>query len=433
MDHTAERRTEARLAASARLETIGRLAGGIAHDFNNLLTAILGGADALRGGGLAPAALAELAGDGGCRPARRRPGRPIARLRPAAAAAAAHPGVNQAIAGMAPLLRRLLGDRVRLDLALEEPGRRIRVDPAQFDQVLLNLAVNAREAMPGGGTLTIATTHALVLRPEGEGPAGLPPGRYVVLEVSDTGCGIPPEALPRLFEPFFTTRPDKGGTGLGLATVQGIIAQSGGQIAVESRPGAGTRFRIHLPRQDAPADPLPAAVPAAAAPASPAAAGLLVLVEDEDPLRRLAERVLTRAGHTVLPADSAEAALARLEAAPRPALLVSDVAMPGMDGVALARALRQRWPDLPVVLVSGYAEAALQADLAGEGFISWPSPMPRPSCWRPWRRPCGPPSPPLERRPCLLNVLVFPGVQGPYSGHGHRKVAEWFSILFRSD
>ncbi|RYJ02207.1 MAG: PAS domain-containing sensor histidine kinase [Acetobacteraceae bacterium] len=368
LDRTAERRAEARLAASARLETIGRLAGGIAHDFNNLLTAILGGADALRGGGLAPSALAELAG---MEDAARRGAALVAQLLAFARQQRLQPrilAVNQAITAMAPLLRRLLGDGLRLDLALEEPGRRIRVDPTQFDQVLLNLAVNAREAMPGGGTLTIATTHALVLRPEAEGAAGLPPGRYVVLEVSDTGCGIPPEALPRLFEPFFTTRPDKGGTGLGLATVQGIIAQSGGQIAVESRPGAGTRFRIHLPRQDAPADPLPAAVPAAAAPAPPAAAGLLVLVEDEDPLRRLAERVLTRAGHTVLPADSAEAALARLEAAPRPALLVSDVAMPGMDGVALARALRQRWPDLPVVLVSGYAEAALQADLAGEGF-----------------------------------------------------------------
>ena len=363
LDRTAERRAEARLAASARLETIGRLAGGIAHDFNNLLTAILGGTDALRTGSLAPPILAELEG---IEDAARRGAARVAQLLAFARQPRLQPRileVNQAIAAMAPLLRRLLGEGLQLELQLEEPGRRIRVDPTQFDQVLLNLAVNAREAMPEGGTLTIATTHALVL---GEGPAGLPPGRYVVLEVRDTGCGIPPEALPRLFEPFFTTRPDQGGTGLGLATVQGIIAQSGGQIAVESLPGAGTRFRIHLPRQDAPADPLLQAPPTAASP--PAAAGRLVLVEDEDPLRRLAERVLSRAGHQVIAADCAESAVAQLEAAPRPALLVSDVAMPGMDGVALARALRQRWPDLPVVLVSGYAETALQADMAGEGF-----------------------------------------------------------------
>jgi two-component system cell cycle sensor histidine kinase/response regulator CckA len=274
--------------------------------------------------------------------------------------------LNAAVAGIAPLLRRLLGERVLLEVSLEEPGRRVRVDPAQLDQVLLNLAVNARDAMPDGGTLTLATGHAMVLRPEGEGPGALPPGRYAVLDVSDTGCGIPPDALPRLFEPFFTTRPEKGGTGLGLATVQGIIAQSGGQIAVEGRPGGGTRFRIHLPRQEAPADAV--SVPAVPQPTMHPAAGTVVLVEDEDALRRLAERVLARAGHAVLPADSAEAALALLEAAARPAILVSDVAMPGMDGVALARSLRSRWPDLPVLLLSGYAEAALGADLAGEGF-----------------------------------------------------------------
>ena len=238
-------------------------------------------------------------------------------------------------------------------------------DPAQLDQVLLNLAVNARDAMPDGGTLTIATGHAVVLRPEGEGPGALPPGRYALLEVTDTGCGIPPEVLPRLFEPFFTTRPGQGGTGLGLATVQGIVAQSGGRITVESEPGAGTRFRIHLPRQEAPAALPPAPAAAAAAIGS---AGPIVLVEDEDTLRRLAERVLARAGHAVLPADGAEGALALLDGAPQPAALVSDVAMPGMDGVALARRLRTRWPGLPVVLLSGYAEAALGADLAGEGL-----------------------------------------------------------------
>ncbi len=366
IDRTLERRAEARLAATGRLETIGRLAGGIAHDFNNLLTAVLGGVEAMRATGLAPAAAVELAG---IEDAARRGAALVAQLLAFARQQRLQPRIldlNAAVAGIAPLLRRLLGERVLLEVSLEEPGRRVRVDPAQLDQVLLNLAVNARDAMPDGGTLTLATGHAMVLRPEGEGPGALPPGRYAVLDVSDTGCGIPPDALPRLFEPFFTTRPEKGGTGLGLATVQGIIAQSGGQIAVEVRPGGGTRFRIHLPRQEAPADAV--SVPAVPQPTMHPAAGTVVLVEDEDALRRLAERVLARAGHAVLPADSAEAALALLEAAARPAILVSDVAMPGMDGVALARSLRSRWPDLPVLLLSGYAEAALGADLAGEGF-----------------------------------------------------------------
>jgi two-component system cell cycle sensor histidine kinase/response regulator CckA len=366
MTRSTERRAEARLAAAGRLETIGRLAGGIAHDFNNLLTAILGGAEAMRATGLAPAAATELAG---LEDAARRGAALVAQLLAFARQQRLQPRIldlNAAVAGIAPLLRRLLGERVRLELSLEEPGRRVRVDPAQLDQVLLNLAANARDAMPDGGTVTLATGHALVLRPEGEGLGGLPPGRYAVLEVSDTGCGIPPDALPRLFEPFFTTRPDKGGTGLGLATVQGIIAQSGGQIAVEGRPGGGTRFRIHLPRQEALTDLPPAAPPSpmrARVTAAP-----VVLVEDEDTLRRLAERMLTRAGHAVLPAASAEAALALLEAAPPPAMLISDVAMPGMDGVTLARSLRSRWPELPVLLMSGYAEAALGADLVGEGF-----------------------------------------------------------------
>jgi two-component system, cell cycle sensor histidine kinase and response regulator CckA len=272
--------------------------------------------------------------------------------------------LNEAITAIAPLLRRLLGEEVRLGLELEIPGRWVKADPTQLDQIILNLAVNARDAMPQGGTLRIATGHRVVLRPDGEGV--LPPGRWVVLEVGDTGGGIPPEVLPRLFEPFFTTRPDKGGTGLGLATVQGIVAQSGGHITVASRIGQGTVFRIHLPRQAAAAAPK---VDAAGPPdAAPAPSAPILLVEDEAPLRLLGTRLLERSGHPVLAADSAESALALVEAGAVPALLVSDVAMPGADGVALARRLRQRWPALPVLLLSGYAEAVLDRDLAAEGF-----------------------------------------------------------------
>jgi two-component system cell cycle sensor histidine kinase/response regulator CckA len=280
------------------------------------------------------------------------------------------------------------------------------VDPGQLDQVLLNLAANAREAMPGGGRLRIATSQAVLLRPEGEGPGVIPPGRYAVLEVADTGSGIPPEALPRLFEPFFTTRPERGGTGLGLATVQGIVAQSGGHISVMSRLGEGTSFRIHLPRHEGAVDappwastppaaagavgmapsPQPEAGPARGAelgagdppPDVPAQGkGPVLLVEDEAPMRRLAERLLQRAGFAVTAADCAESALGLLAAgeAPPPALLVSDVAMPGEDGLSLARTLRDRFPHLPVVLMSGYAEVTLGRDLDAEDVRLLPKPF----------------------------------------------------------
>jgi two-component system cell cycle sensor histidine kinase/response regulator CckA len=380
-DRSPQRRMEAQIAAMGRLETVGRLAGGIAHDFNNLLTAILGSAAAMRRGGLSAEAAAELQG---VEDAAQRGAALVRQLLAFARQQRLQSRIldlNEAVSGIAPLLGRLLGARIELDLALEIPGRRVRMDPAQLDQVILNLAVNAREAMPEGGRLRIATRHAVVLRPEGEGPTALPPGRYAVLEVSDTGCGIPPDSLPRLFEPFYTTRPDKGGTGLGLATVQGIVIQSGGHIAVESQPGRGSTFRIHLPRQEGPAVAVPpgpaAKPPAAASPAAevplarpPSAAGpaRVLLVEDEAPLRRLATLVLQRAGHEVLAADCAEAALDLLEDAPPPAALVSDVAMPGMDGLELARALRARWPDLPILLLSGYAESALGRDFDAEGL-----------------------------------------------------------------
>ncbi|MFC7544536.1 ATP-binding protein [Siccirubricoccus deserti] len=197
--------------------------------------------------------------------------------------------------------------------------------------------------------------------------------------MTDTGNGMPPEVLPRLFEPFFTTRPDKGGTGLGLATVQGIVAQFGGHIDVTSRPGRSC-FRIHLPRQDAQAE-----LPAAPAPPAPAVTAgerrPVLLVEDEASLARLAERLVQRAGHAVVVADCAEAALELIEAGMVPAALISDVAMPGMDGVALARMLRQRWPGLPVVLLSAMPNRRLARISRMRASDSWQSPMCPRSCF----------------------------------------------------
>jgi two-component system cell cycle sensor histidine kinase/response regulator CckA len=378
----AEAEHTAQSAAAARLQSVGALAGGIAHDFNNLLTAISGSAEAALQREPEGAAAPEL------RQIMESAGRGAALVRQLLAFArqqALHPRVvdlNAAVSNMGGLLRRLLGSGVRLSLELEEPSRRVRIDPTQLDQVIMNLALNARDAMPGGGSLRIATGHAVVLTPEPLGQEELPPGRYALLEVGDTGRGIPPEVLSRIFEPFFTTRREQGGSGLGLSTVHGIVRQSGGFIAAESRLGEGTTFRIWLPRHDgaatAAAAPPVAVLPARPAPApSPAGpdAQTILLVEDEPPLLRLAERALRRAGFEVLPAASAEEALELLEdPANRPIALVSDVVMPGMDGMALAAKLRERDPDLPVLLVSGYAEVALGRDLAAERLKLLPKP-----------------------------------------------------------
>jgi two-component system cell cycle sensor histidine kinase/response regulator CckA len=380
-------------ASAARLQAVGALAGGIAHDFNNLLTAIAASAEAV----LARSAEEEARAD--LQQIMDSAGRGAALVRQLLAFArqqALQPRVvelNEAVTAVGAMLRRLLGRGVQLDFALEEPGRRERIDPTQLDQVIVNLALNARDAMPDGGRLRIATGHALVLRPEHAGTERLPPGRYAVLEVSDTGRGIPAEVLPRIFEPFFTTRRERGGTGLGLATVHGIVRQSGGFVAVESAEGRGTTFRIWLPRHDGPAEGAAAqgtACPVTAIPPrpcpvvagtggctvspAPGAAGEVLLVEDEAPLLRLAERALTRAGFRVRSAPSAEDALAMMEGAAEPAALVSDVVMPGLDGFDLAARLRARFPRLPVLLVSGYAESALGRDLEGEGLRLLPKP-----------------------------------------------------------
>jgi two-component system cell cycle sensor histidine kinase/response regulator CckA len=269
------------------------------------------------------------------------------------------------------LLHRLLGSRVRLTVGLDEPGRRVRIDPTQLDQVIMNLALNARDAMPDGGALHIATGHAVVLQPEPLGQEKLPPGRYAMLEVADTGRGIPPKILPRIFDPFFTTKREQGGSGLGLSTVHGIVRQSGGFIAAESRPGQGTTFRIWLPRHEGAAEtaPVRSAPRPVPRPMPTPVGGAVLLVEDEPPLLRLAARALRDAGFEVLTATCAAEALAIMDAsATAPVALVSDVVMPGIDGLTLAERVRARWPGLPVLLVSGYAEAALGRDLAAEGL-----------------------------------------------------------------
>jgi two-component system cell cycle sensor histidine kinase/response regulator CckA len=243
------------------------------------------------------------------------------------------------------------GPHVRIELDLEEPGRGVLIAPAELDQVLMNLILNARDAMPEGGRILVRTGHATLLRPLA-GPGGAAPaGRYAVAEVIDEGAGVAPDAMPRLFEPFFTTRAGAGGNGVGLSAVRDILRDRGGCVAVESVPGR-TAFRVYLPSREPPVAPVVA--PAAGPPRAPAERTVL-LAEDEEPVRRLAARTLAARGWTVIEADSGEAALAldpsslaRVEA------VVADMAMPGLDGPALIARLRADRPGLPAVLVSGY-------------------------------------------------------------------------------
>jgi two-component system cell cycle sensor histidine kinase/response regulator CckA len=374
-DISEQRQLEAQLAHSQKLQATGQLAGGIAHDFNNLLTAILGAADSI----LDPEreADSETAEDAAQIRASALRGAALVRqllafgrqqtLQPRTLA------VNEVIIDISSLLRRLLGSQIRLALELEEPGRMVRADPTQLDQVLVNLAVNARDAMKQGGELTLRSGHITLFRPLAHGAETIPPGRYVMIEVQDTGQGIPPDILPRVFDPFFTTKRDHGGSGLGLSTVHGIIRQSEGFLAVESEPGVGTSVRIYLPRWDGaetvtiPRVPVPP--PVEPAPSIPVPHGVVLLVDDEDLVRRFAERALSRAGWTVIAADSGDDAMDQLrlrtaDSVPITAM-VTDMVMPGMDGAALIQAVRAACgcPKLPAVLVSGYAETPLRGEL----------------------------------------------------------------------
>ena len=355
---------QVQLAQSQRLQAVGAFTGGIGHDFNNLLGAVLGAVDAMQDrAGLDADTRADLAI---IRASAERGADLVRQLLAFGGQQTLRPVVlatNPAIEAVAALLHRLLPASVRAHITLEAPGRFVLIDPTQFDQILLNLAVNARDAMPTGGDLAITSGHATVLQPLPGLPDTVAPGRYVTVEVRDTGPGIPPAILPRVFEPFFTTKRDAGGTGLGLATVLGIVHQSGGFLTVTTGPD-GTHFRLYFPRHAAPpADPSPP--PPLVAPPVARAGGVVLLVDDEDALRQLAERLLIRRGWTVLSAEDAAMALDLLTETPAIDAIVTDLVMPGLDGAALVREVRSRLarPDLPAILVSGYAEAALREQI----------------------------------------------------------------------
>jgi two-component system, cell cycle sensor histidine kinase and response regulator CckA len=349
------RETEEQLRQSQKMEAIGVLAGGVAHDFNNLLSVVLGYVDLLlEDSDLQANAQSDL------REVRRAAAQAVdltAQLLAFSRRQVLSPRVidlNQTLVAITRMIRRILGEDIELKLATSEGLGHVRVDPSQIEQVLLNLVVNARDAMPKGGKLTIETANVeLDDSYSGQHP-DVAPGRYVMLGVSDTGVGMDRETQARIFEPFFTTKTKGRGTGLGLATIFGIVKQSHGSVFVYSEPGAGATFKIYLPRVSDALDV--ASAPAESACPTPATATIL-LVEDDDAVRRVVHAVLVRAGYRVLGAASGDDALALSEGHPGPIdLLLTDVVMPRMSGKQLAERLLERRPGLPVLYVSGYTD-----------------------------------------------------------------------------
>jgi PAS domain S-box-containing protein len=342
-------RLEEQLRHSQKMEAVGRLAGGIAHDFNNLLMVIMGHGELLRRG-LEPddPRLRKVQHVMG---AAERAARLVRQLLAFSRKQVLEPQVvdlNALVSDTARMLRPLLGEDVHIVTRLAPALGRVRVDPAQIDQVLMNLAVNARDAMPRGGTLSLETAN--VAAPP-EGSAG--PADQVALLVRDTGLGMDETTRAHLFEPFFTTKGGSGGTGLGLSMVYGIVRQSGGQITVESEPGSGSSFRIVLPRADGPGAAAEVMAPARA----PSAAGETVLVvEDEPAIRSLACEMLEGQGYRTLSAASGEEALGLAVRHAGPIhVLLADVVMPGLAGPALAERFAVVRPEARVLFMSGYA------------------------------------------------------------------------------
>jgi PAS domain S-box-containing protein len=353
------RHSQEQLRQSQKMEAMGRLAGGVAHDFNNLLTVINAYADMALANAGSDLRLQDYLRD--IRGAGERAAGLTAQLLAFSRKQVLESralDLNDIVSGMERLLRRVIGEDVELVVRLDPDLRQVRVDKGQMEQVLLNLVVNARDAMPDGGKLVIETQGS---------------GARALLCVCDTGVGMPPEVKERIFEPFFTTKPQGEGTGLGLSSVYGIITQSGGSISVESLVGAGTSFRVSLPVTDQ----------RAAAPEEPRRSehdtngrGTILVVEDEQPVRRLVKRVLEMRGYRVIDAASGPEALAALEANPAPVqLLITDVIMPKFSGRELAQQLLRRQPSLRVIYMSGYTGAtALEPEPTGDGvaFVQKP-------------------------------------------------------------
>jgi two-component system cell cycle sensor histidine kinase/response regulator CckA len=346
-DRTEARGLEQRVQQSQKLEAIGRLAGGIAHDFNNFLAVILGTTDILA---LDPALSNEaIVYIGEIQQVANTARELVRQLMTFSRRSIVRPqvfDVSEHLRSSSKLLRHLIGERVELVLELGERHAWIRIDPTQFDQVLINLAVNASDAMPNGGRLSITTA---IVEPRAGRGSPLEPARHVCIEVHDTGEGIPADVLPHVFEPFFTTKAGKG-TGLGLANVYGIVRQAGGDVEVESNIGRGTCFRVYLPLAPQPSR---REVSGPHAIVLPRGSERILLVEDNEAVRMSMAKLLGALGYEVVTAVDGVDALERFTAGLRVDLVITDLAMPRLDGAQLAAQLAGIVPDLPVMFMSG--------------------------------------------------------------------------------
>jgi PAS domain S-box-containing protein len=377
---TVRKLAESQLLQAQKLESIGRLAGGIAHDFNNMLFAIQGYAELLAED-LASTNRASLDPDrallsvNAIGQAAERAATLTAQLLAFSRQQVISPSVldlNAAIGGLEPMVRQLIGENMRLVLKLDHDAGHIRADAGQLDQILLNLVVNARDAMPDGGTVTIETGNVVFEEPDAIEHVDMAPGSYVRLVVSDTGIGMDPETREHIFEPFFTTKELGKGTGLGLATTYGIVRQAGGDVWFHSEPGLGSSFNLYFPMVDAPEAverPTVAATPAVGA-------GTVLVVEDEPVVRDMTSQLLSRSGYQVIAVASGAEAMTRLAVVEASIdVLITDVIMPNMSGIELAELVMDRYPHVGVVLLSGYTAETLNIERVttrGATFVSKP-------------------------------------------------------------
>ena len=379
IDVTEQKNLEIQFAQSQKMQAVGQLAGGVAHDFNNLLTAMIGFCDLLlmrfRPGDPSFADIMQIKQNAN------RAANLVRQLLAFSRQQTLQPrilDITDVLVELSHLLRRLIGENIELKVVHGRDLGLAKVDQGQLEQVIINLAVNARDAMPEGGTLTIRTANVTQSNAMRRGPEVMPPGSYVSIEVSDTGFGIPKENLARIFEPFFSTKEVGSGTGLGLSTVYGIVRQTGGFIFVDSAAGRGAVFHIYLPRHHL-AD---GALAPRAEPIEPpggrdlTGVGTVMLVEDEDPVRIFGARALRNKGYKVLEAKSGEAALDLIQTAGENIdLLITDVVMPHMDGPGLVREVRETHPEMKVIFISGYTEDAFRQRLDSDSDIHF---LPKP-------------------------------------------------------
>ena len=398
IDFTERKNLETQFAQSQKMQAVGQLAGGIAHDFNNLLTAMIGFCDLLL--------LRHKPGDssfGDIMQIKQNANRAANLVRQLLAFSRQQTlqprvlDVTDALTELLHLLRRLIGENIELKMVHGRDLGLVRVDQGQLEQVLINLCVNARDAMPRGGKLTIKTMNRKTrtnLRLSGE---DMPPGDWVVISVTDTGTGIPPNILTRIFEPFFSTKEVGSGTGLGLSTVYGIVRQTGGYVNVESTVGEGTVFWIYLPRHEAEEKAIPTAeIQQEKTAGDLTGIGQILLVEDEDAVRMFSARALRNKGYQVSEAASGEAALTVLAEAATPMdLLITDVIMPNMDGPTLVNEVRRTQPGLKVIFISGYTEDKVRSQFASDEEIHF---LPKPFT--------------LKQLAVKVKEVMFPGENG---------------------